>query len=66
MEKVLQYIDDHADEFIARVQTLCRQPSIAAQGSGMEETAAMVTEMLRQIGADARLVPMGAALDRIH
>ena len=57
VEKVLQYIDDHADEFIARVQTLCRQPSIAAQGIGMEETAAMVTQMLRQIGANARLVP---------
>lgn len=57
MKKVLQYIDDHADEFIARVQTLCRQPSIAAQGIGMDETAAMVTHLLRGIGADARLVP---------
>ncbi len=57
MKKVLQYIDDHASEFIARVQTFCRQPSIAAQGIGMEETATMVTDMLRQIGADARLVP---------
>jgi acetylornithine deacetylase/succinyl-diaminopimelate desuccinylase-like protein len=57
MEKVLQYIDDHADEFIARVQALCRQPSIAAQGIGMEEMAAMVTEMLRGLGADAHLVP---------
>jgi len=57
MEKVLQYVDDHASEFIARLRTLCRQPSIAAQGIGMKETAAMVTEMLRHIGADARLVP---------
>jgi acetylornithine deacetylase/succinyl-diaminopimelate desuccinylase-like protein len=57
MKKVLQYIDHHADEFIARVQTLCRQPSIAAQGIGMTEAAAMVTQMLRQIGADARQVP---------
>jgi acetylornithine deacetylase/succinyl-diaminopimelate desuccinylase-like protein len=57
MNKVLQYIDDHAHEFIARVQTLCRQPSIAAQDIGMDETAAMVTEMLRRIGAQARLVP---------
>jgi acetylornithine deacetylase/succinyl-diaminopimelate desuccinylase-like protein len=57
MDRVLQYIDDHADEFIARVQTLCRQPSIAAQGIGMEETASMVADMLRQIGANVRLVP---------
>ena len=57
MEKVLAYIDDHAEAFIARVQKLCRQPSIAAQGIGMKETAALVTEMLRQASADARLVP---------
>ncbi len=57
MKEILQYIDDHADEFIARVQRLCRQPSIAAQGIGMDETAAIVGDMLRQIGADVRLVP---------
>ena len=57
MDQVLQYINDHADEYVARVQALCRQPSIAAQNVGMVETAQMVTEMLRQIGADARTVP---------
>ena len=57
MDRVLQYIDDNADEFVARVQKLCRQPSIAAQNVGMVETAQMVIDMLRQIGADARLVP---------
>jgi acetylornithine deacetylase/succinyl-diaminopimelate desuccinylase-like protein len=39
------------------VQKLCRQPSIAAQNVSMVETAQMVTDMLRQIGADARTVP---------
>jgi acetylornithine deacetylase/succinyl-diaminopimelate desuccinylase-like protein len=57
MEEVLRYIDEHVDEYIARVQALCRQPSIAAQNVGMRETAQMVTELLRQIGADARTVP---------
>jgi acetylornithine deacetylase/succinyl-diaminopimelate desuccinylase-like protein len=56
MNQVLQYIDEHADEFIARVQALCRQPSIAAQGVGMQETGAMVAEMLRAVGAEAKLV----------
>ncbi|MBN1583024.1 MAG: M20/M25/M40 family metallo-hydrolase [Anaerolineae bacterium] len=56
MDRVLQYIDEHAGEFIARVQTLCRQPSIAAQNVGMAETAGMVVDLLRQIGADARQV----------
>ncbi len=57
MHQVLTYIDQHADEFIARVQTLCRQPSIAAQGIGMAEMADKVTQMLRQIGANVQQVP---------
>ena len=57
MERVLQYIDDHSDEYVACVQRLCRQPSIAAQNLGMAETAQMITDILRQIGADARTVP---------
>ncbi len=56
MDPVLRYIDDHADEFIARVQRLCRQPSIAAQNMGMREAAQMVVDMLRGVGAEARLV----------
>ncbi|MBN1933755.1 MAG: M20/M25/M40 family metallo-hydrolase [Anaerolineae bacterium] len=57
MKRVLQYIDDNADEFVARVQKLCRQPSVAAQGIGMAEAAAMVAEMLRRVDAEVRLVP---------
>lgn len=56
MEQVLKYIDDHAGEYIQRVQALCRQPSIAVQGVGMAETARMVRDMLEGIGAEARLV----------
>jgi acetylornithine deacetylase/succinyl-diaminopimelate desuccinylase-like protein len=57
VDQVLQYIDEHIDEYIARVKALCRQPSIAAQNVGMQETAQMVTDLLREIGADARVVP---------
>ena len=57
MKDVFQYINDHADEFVARLQRLCQQPSIAAQNIGMEATAELVADMLRGVGAEARLVP---------
>jgi acetylornithine deacetylase/succinyl-diaminopimelate desuccinylase-like protein len=56
MERFNAYVDAHADRFIAQLQTLCRQPSVAAQNLGLVETARIVLEMLRGIGADARLI----------
>lgn len=57
MEDVFSYIDGQADEYVQRLQVLCRQPSIAAQNVGMEETAAMVEAMLLQLGAETKLLP---------
>ncbi|GIV79698.1 MAG: peptidase M20 [Litorilinea sp.] len=57
MQEIFDYIDAHAQEYIGRLQALCRQPSIAAQGVGMAETAAMVQQMLTDVGATARLIP---------
>jgi acetylornithine deacetylase/succinyl-diaminopimelate desuccinylase-like protein len=59
MQDIYDYIDQHADAYVARLQTLCRQPSIAAQDKGMAETAHMVIELLRQVGADPQLLPTG-------
>jgi acetylornithine deacetylase/succinyl-diaminopimelate desuccinylase-like protein len=57
LSDVYQYIDAHADESIAELQRLLRQPSVAAQNDGMAETAAIVEEMLRSIGFEPRQVP---------
>jgi len=57
MQDIYDYIDQHADEYVARLRALCRQPSIAAQAKGMAETADMVIELLRQIGAEPQLIP---------
>ncbi len=57
MDDILQYIDQHLDETVARLQTLCRQPSIAAQGTGMAETAEMVRQMLAETGGQTEIVP---------
>lgn len=56
MENVLRYIDNHLDETIARLQTFCRQPSVAAQGEGMAEMAELVRNTLAEAGAQAEVV----------
>ena len=56
MRDLFQYIDDHADDYIAMLQRLCRQPSVAAQGVGMAETAAMVEGLLAGLGARPRQI----------
>lgn len=61
MERFRAYVEENADRFIAQVETLCSQPSVAAQGLGVTETAKMVLEMLQGIGAEARLIEVGEA-----
>ncbi len=55
MQDVFDYIDQHRDHFIARLQWLCRQPSIAAQNVGIQETAQMVAQLMREVGVSAEL-----------
>jgi acetylornithine deacetylase/succinyl-diaminopimelate desuccinylase-like protein len=56
VDDLFAFIDAHADDYVAALQRLLRQPSVAAQGVGMAETAAIVREMLTGVGAEARLV----------
>ncbi|HET9016044.1 MAG TPA: M20/M25/M40 family metallo-hydrolase [Thermomicrobiaceae bacterium] len=58
MEDVYRYVDAHRDAYVALAQRLCRQPSISAQGIGIAETAELVRQLLTDIGAEARLVPI--------
>ena len=57
MDDILDYADRHLEETIARLQAFCRQPSIAAQGEGMEEMAKLVLGSLQKAGGSAELVP---------
>lgn len=57
LSDVFAYIDEHADESIAELQRLLRQPSVAAQNHGMAETAEIVEEMLTSVGFEPRQVP---------
>ncbi len=57
MKDIFAYINKHSDLYVKKLQTLCRQPSVAAQEWGMEETAAMVAAMLGELGARVRMIP---------
>ena len=57
MDDILSYIDRHLDETIELLQTFCRQPSIAAQGEGMAETASLVHRTLEGAGARTETIP---------
>lgn len=56
MDDLFRYIDQHADAAVIDLQRLLRQPSVAAQGIGMTETAALVSAMLAGAGVSARQV----------
>jgi acetylornithine deacetylase/succinyl-diaminopimelate desuccinylase-like protein len=56
LDDVFGYIDAQADRYVATLQRLVRQRSVAAQNDGMGETAALVEGLLRDLGADARQV----------
>lgn len=48
MEKVYQFIEENKEMYIQWLQEICRQPSVAAQNRGMEETARMVKDYLER------------------
>ncbi len=53
MDDVFTYIKEHQQQFIERLQWLCRQPSIAAQNIGIRETAQMVMQLMHEAGVKA-------------
>jgi len=59
MEKIFSYLEKHFEEYRDKLRELCRQPSVAAQGLGMAETARMVQELLAGIGAEVQLIETG-------
>src|SRR5262245_32615326 len=58
LEPVFQYVDAHATEFVDRLRTLCRQPSVSAQNLGLLETAGLVEDMARAAGATTRRIEL--------
>jgi acetylornithine deacetylase/succinyl-diaminopimelate desuccinylase-like protein len=58
LEPVFQYVDAHATEYVERLRTLCRQPSVSAHNLGLLETAALVEDMARAAGATTQRIEL--------
>jgi len=59
MDKFQAYVDVNRDRFLEELKALCAQPSIAAQGIGLEETAGLVEARLQGLGATVRRFVIG-------
>ena len=55
MDDIFAYIERNKQRFIERMQWLCRQPSIAAQNVGIQETARMVATLMEEAGIKPQL-----------
>ncbi|MFO8100891.1 MAG: M20/M25/M40 family metallo-hydrolase [Dehalococcoidia bacterium] len=57
MQQVYDYIDERWLQSLEDLKRYCAQPSIAAQGEGMDECASLVAELLKESGIDSRIIP---------
>jgi len=57
MEDVFRHIEEHQQEAIDDLLRLCRLPSVSAEGRAIEETAELVSEMLRSLGFRTQILP---------
>jgi acetylornithine deacetylase/succinyl-diaminopimelate desuccinylase-like protein len=57
MEDVFRHIEEHRQEAIDDLIRLCRMPSVSAEGRAIEETAELVSEMLRGLGFRTQILP---------
>ncbi len=57
MQRIFTHIEAQSDTSLNRLRRLCAQPSVSAQGEGLEATAHLVADMLTEIGCEVTLVP---------
>ncbi len=57
MEDIFRHIEQHQQEAIDDLIRLCRLPSVSAEGRAIEETAELVSEMLRSLGFRSQILP---------
>jgi len=57
MEDVFRHIEEHQQEAIDDLVRLCRLPSVSAEGRAIEETAELLSAMLRSLGFRTQVLP---------
>ncbi|WP_408011239.1 M20 family metallopeptidase [Pseudalkalibacillus sp. A8] len=53
MDKVFQYIDEHAEQYLDWLVEACNQPSVSAQNLGMTEMKELVKRFLSKVGVES-------------
>src|SRR6056297_2361999 len=53
MKEIYDYIDAHADDYVADLQRFVQQPSVSAQDIGLRECAELVRDMMHRDGLPA-------------
>lgn len=53
MKDIYDWIDAHADECVADLQTFVQQPSVSAQDIGLRESATLIRDMMHRDGLPA-------------
>jgi acetylornithine deacetylase/succinyl-diaminopimelate desuccinylase-like protein len=61
-----RYVDRHANNFVERLQALCRMPSVAARGTGMRAMAEAVEQVMQRVGVGTRSFRMGTGYPVIY
>jgi len=54
---IYKWVDDHKDKCMEALRTVIRQPSCAAQDNGVKECAALLADIMKAVGIDARVMP---------
>ncbi|MBS4214872.1 M20/M25/M40 family metallo-hydrolase [Bacillus sp. FJAT-49825] len=57
MEDIYQYIEDHKEMYLDWLMEICRQPSVAAQNRGTEETVNLVEQYLQRLSFAVENIP---------
>lgn len=60
-ESVTNFIDNTLNKSIDALKTICRIPSVAAKNEGLEQTAKVVQNMLKDVGLETEIHPTSGA-----
>ncbi len=66
MREVFDHIDRNTQTYLDALKRLVRQPSIAAQGVGIEACAQLVAQMLREAGAQVEVLRLPGAAPLVY
>ena len=61
-----KYVDDNLNAFAKEIIWLAAQPSVSARHEGIEECAALVEKMLKEIGATTRVLEIDGAAPLVY